>query len=81
MTERVQTLGEEIANSVSHGFGLLAAVIGVPILLVVTTHQGAAINIVGATIFAVSMLLLYAVSTIYHALPEGRASHKSSLTE
>ena len=73
MTERVQTLGEEIANSVSHGFGLLAAVIGVPILLVVTTHQGAAINIVGAAIFAVSMLLLYAVSTIYHALPEGRA--------
>jgi hemolysin III len=73
MVERTQSLGEEIANSVSHGFGLVAALVGIPILLVVTARNGAAINIVGASIFAATMLVLYAVSTIYHALPEGKA--------
>ena len=73
MTARIQTLGEEIANSVSHGFGLLAALLAVPLLLVVTAQHGAAINIVGVSIFAATLLALYAVSTIYHALPEGRA--------
>jgi hemolysin III len=73
MTIRIQTLGEEIANSVSHGFGLLAALVAVPLLLVVTAQHGAAINIVGVSIFAATLLALYAVSTIYHALPEGRA--------
>ncbi|MEO8506518.1 MAG: hemolysin III family protein [Betaproteobacteria bacterium] len=73
MIERSQTFGEEIANSVSHGFGLLAALIGIPVLLVVTSNHGAAINIVGASIFAATMLVLYAISTVYHALPEGKA--------
>jgi hemolysin III len=73
MIERTQTLGEEIANSISHGFGLLAALVGIPILLVVTSSQGAAINIVGASIFAATMLVLYTISTVYHALPEGKA--------
>jgi hemolysin III len=73
MTVRIQTLGEEIANSVSHGVGLLCALAAVPVLLVVAAQHGQAINIVGVAIFAATLLALYAVSTIYHALPEGRA--------
>ncbi|GAB4061827.1 PAQR family membrane homeostasis protein TrhA [Uliginosibacterium sediminicola] len=72
MIERSQTLGEEIANSVSHGLGLLAALIAVPFLIVASSALSAA-NIVGACVFAASMLLLYTSSTIYHALPAGRA--------
>lgn len=73
MTSRAQTLGEEIANSLSHGFGLLAALVFVPVLLVATSRHGAALNVVGTSVFAATLLVLYAVSTIYHALPEGRA--------
>lgn len=73
MNVRIQTLGEEIANSVSHGCGLVGALIAVPILLVVTAQHGAAINIVGVSIFAATLLALYGVSTVYHALPAGRA--------
>lgn len=72
MTERPQTLGEEIANSVSHGVALLAALVGAPVLLYTASDLHAA-NIVGAAIFAASMVLLYLASTLYHALPAGRA--------
>ncbi|MCZ8251355.1 MAG: hemolysin III family protein [Hylemonella sp.] len=73
MTEdRPQTLGEEIANSVSHGVALLAALVGAPFLLV-SASQLSATNIVGAAVFAATMILLYLTSTLYHALPVGRA--------
>jgi hemolysin III len=72
MTSRPQTLGEEIANSVSHGIALLAALVAAPFLIAAASPLRAA-NIVGASVFAATMVLLYLASTIYHALPEGRA--------
>ena len=72
MEERAQSLGEEIANSISHGFGLLAAVVAAPILIVATARHGSAIDIAGASIFSAAMLLLYFASTLYHALPGKR---------
>ncbi len=74
MTERPQSLGEEIANSVSHGVALLAAIAAVPFLIVTVRHLGVA-NIIGASVFAATMVLLYLTSTLYHALPAGRAKH------
>ncbi|MGH6626041.1 MAG: PAQR family membrane homeostasis protein TrhA [Burkholderiaceae bacterium] len=72
MTERPQSLGEEIANSVSHGVALLAAIVAVPFLIDAARHLGAA-SLVGAAVFAATMVLLYLTSTLYHALPAGRA--------
>jgi len=66
--ERQQTLGEEIANSVSHGFGAVAAVASAPILIVTAEQTGSALNVVAATIFAATMVLLYCASTLYHAV-------------
>jgi len=71
--ERPQTLGEEIANSLSHGFGFLAAVVAVPFLLLATARHGNAANLVGASVFAATMVILYFTSTLYHALPPRRA--------
>lgn len=74
LPQRPQSLGEEIANSVSHGLGLLAAVVAAPFLfLAPSTHHLGAANIVGAAVFATTMVLLYLTSTLYHALPGGRA--------
>ena len=72
MVDRPQELGEEIANSVSHGMALLAAIAAMPFLIAAATEFGAA-NVVGASVFSATMVLLYLVSTLYHALPAGRA--------
>ena len=71
--EHRQSLGEEIANSVSHGVGLLAAIVAAPILIVAAVWRGGAAGIVGASIFAATVVVLYSTSTLYHALPESRA--------
>ena len=70
--ERPQTLGEEIANAISHGLGFLLAIASLPILVVMAVRHGTALNIVAVSIFSVTMILLYLSSTLYHALPEGK---------
>jgi hemolysin III len=72
MAERAQTLGEEIANSISHGIGLLSAIAAIPFLLVATAQHGSVASIVGASVFAATVLLLYGASTLYHAIPRPR---------
>ena len=71
--KRTQSLGEEIANSVSHGVGLLAAVAAAPVLVHSAVRHDGTARIVGASIFAATMVLLYLTSTLYHALPRNRA--------
>lgn len=73
MHERPQSRGEEIANSVSHGLGFLLALAAAPVLIVATAQQGSAANIVGACVFAVTMVMLYLGSAVYHATPPSSA--------
>ena len=70
---RIQSPGEEIANAISHGVAFLLTLAAVPLLLITAVRHGDAAWIVGASIFAATTLLLYLVSTIYHALPRTRA--------
>src|SRR5262249_30923690 len=71
--ERALSLAEEIANSVTHGIGLLASLVGLPILVVAAAGRAGAMHVVGCSVFAASLVALYAASTIYHALPPSRA--------
>jgi len=71
--EREQSRGEEIANSVSHGIGLVAALVATPFLVLQAVRRGDTGFIVGASVFAATMVLLYLASTLYHALPIGKA--------
>ena len=73
LEERPQSLGEEVANSVSHGIGLLAALIAVPFLISAALERADPAGIVGASVFAITMVLLYVSSTVFHALPPNRA--------
>ncbi len=59
-----QTLGEEIANAISHGVGALLALTGL-ILMIIKAESKVAI--VGVTLFGVSALILYVMSTLYHS--------------
>jgi len=67
-----QSSGEEIANSVSHGVGFLAVLAVTPVLVLGAIPHGAA-SIVGVSIFAATMAVLYLTSTLYHAFPHSRA--------
>jgi len=68
-----QTTGEEIANSLSHGIGLLAAMAAVPVLVLAAIQRGDAPGIVGASVFGTTMVLMYLTSTLYHTWPRSRA--------
>lgn len=71
--KRNQSQAEEIANSISHGIGLIAALIGIPFLITHAAQSGDAQYVAGATVFGATILLLYLGSTLYHALPVGKA--------
>ena len=71
--EREQTRGEEIANSVSHGVGFLAAVAASPVLIFSAVQHGSSAGIVGASVFAFTMVLLYITSSLYHTLARNKA--------
>lgn len=72
---RAQTLGEEIANSISHSVGLGAAIVGTPLLIVHAVQQGSVGYIVGSAIFAATMIVLYLSSALYHSFHPGRLKH------
>ncbi|MCR4302284.1 MAG: hemolysin III family protein, partial [Sulfuricaulis sp.] len=73
--EHTQSFGEEVANSVSHGLALLAALIAFPVLVISAAQRHDTAGIVGASVFAATLVLLYLASTLYHALPHNRAKH------
>ncbi len=63
------TLGEEIFNSVSHGVGALLAIIGGSVVVTLAAVYGGPLQVAACTIYAVSLFLLYTMSTLYHAFP------------
>ena len=74
MSSRPQSAREEIVNSVVHGGALVASVAAIPFLLQLTEPAPTrADTIVGSVVFAATLVLLYLCSTLYHALPDGRA--------
>ena len=78
---RHQSLGEEIANSVSHGIGLVAALTAMPFLIARAARRGDTGFTAGSWIFAASVVFLYLSSTLYHALPKGKAKHVFRIIE
>lgn len=64
----VVSVREEIANSISHGLGLVLALIALPILIVSAIRVGSTHFTVGASIFGATMILLYLASTLYHSI-------------
>ncbi len=66
--KHVQTVGEEIANSISHGLAFVVAVAASPMLILTALSRGT-MDVIGATIFTITVMLLYLASTLYHAWP------------
>jgi len=63
-----------LANSITHGVGVLFAVAGAVFLVSASVH-GSTAQIVGCLIFSVTLVLVYLCSTLYHSLVRTRARH------
>jgi len=70
---REQSRGEELANSISHAIALIAALVGTPFLIISAVRQGQIGLVVGVSVFSATTIILYLSSTVYHALPAGKA--------
>lgn len=66
------SFGEELANAVTHGIGAVAAIVGLPFLVVVAATEGDAYRVVAVSIYGATLILLYLASTLYHAVPPSR---------
>jgi hemolysin III len=75
LSKRMHSSSEELANTISHGIGLIAALIGAPILLFAARGAGSGGFFVGTIVFVAAMLTLYLASMLYHAWPETRTKY------
>ncbi len=71
-TDVRQTFGEELANAITHGIGAALSVAALVILVVRAASSGTAWHVVSLSIFGSSLILLYMMSTLYHAVRPGR---------
>lgn len=67
------TLGEEIFNSISHGAGSLLAVGGTVVLIIFSAIFSDAWAVVSSAIYGASLIILYTMSTLYHAITNEKA--------
>ena len=70
---REYTVGEEIANSITHGVGALLAIAAIPITIVKSVSDGGGVLLFCALVYTIFMLLEYVASTLYHALTPDKA--------
>ena len=63
------TVGEEVFNSVSHGVGALLAVVGASVIVTLAACFGDVLAVMSSIIYGISLVILYTMSTLYHAFP------------
>lgn len=63
---------EELCNAITHGIGAVASLAGGAVLVTLAAVSGGARQVVGAGVFAATLVLLYVASTLYHAIPVAR---------
>jgi len=73
VTAAGQSRGEEAANSLTHGLGVVLATAGLAVLAVAASRHGTPATIVGCVVFGAALVVLYGCSTLYHAVPQPRA--------
>lgn len=79
MTENAKiprySLGEEIANSITHGVGILLAIGGLGVLTAFASLYGGAWHVVSCSIFGATMIIAYTTSTLYHSIQYPKAKN------
>lgn len=68
-------LGDEIANSITHGVGAILSAIGLVYLMIQAGAHGTGWHIFSCALYGSTLLLLYIFSTLYHALPGPKSKY------
>ena len=63
------TFGEEVANGVVQSIGILLSIAGLTTLVAFAAVDGHALDVTASAVFGATLILMYTVSTIYHAVP------------
>ena len=74
-TQREQTLGEEIANSITHGIGAALSLAALVVLVVFASLYGDVWQVVSFSIYGTTLFILYLASTLYHSFTNKRVKH------
>ena len=72
---------EEIANSLSHGAGVLFGIFALVLLVLKSVQMDDTLRVVAFTIYGVSVVVLFMASTLYHAIPMPRAKQVLKLVD
>jgi hemolysin III len=72
---RQYSIGEEIANSITHGVGILLAIGALGILSTTASLYGNIWHVTSVSVYAVTLILLYTASTLYHSIQHPRTKH------
>lgn len=67
------TLGEDLTNSISHGIGACLSVAALVLCIVQAALHGTAAGVVGASIYGSTLVIMYCMSTLYHAITNEKA--------
>jgi hemolysin III len=67
---------QELANTLTHGFGTLCGIAATGVLVTLAALKGDVFHIVGAAVFGITLVVLYSASTLYHAVPDRRVKKK-----
>ena len=67
------SFGENLANSITHGLGILLSIGGLSVLTAFASHYGGARHITACSIFGATLIILYTASTLYHSIQAPRA--------
>lgn len=61
---------EEVGNSITHGIGVFLGVIGLMFLIVFAHQEGTTMHVISFSVFGATLILLYLISTLYHAFSD-----------
>ena len=69
------SLGEEIANAITHGVGAVLSIVALVVLVGIAALWGTGWHLASAIVYGVTMFVLYMASTLYHSIQHQRARH------
>ncbi|MFT4047604.1 MAG: hemolysin III family protein [Solimonas sp.] len=77
--DSLYSLGEEIAHAITHGVGVLLAIVGLTVLVARAAIYGNAWHVVACSVFGATLVLMYSASTLYHSIPNALPRAKQVL--
>jgi hemolysin III len=72
-THKLYSVGEEIAHALTHGLGVVLAIVGLTVMVARAALYGNNWHVAAASVFGATLVLMYSASTLYHSIPLPRA--------